>query len=353
MDSSMSQRPVHYGSDMMRVRPTSPRADQANSRVLVAGLDEQLAQYQEILRVQREEISMHENKIRQLKASVAKNEASKAAVENSIQLLKNERQTARHRKEVLAVQQNAAFTHRPSMLAGPMRSAIWLELQTIRAVCANFVENMEEIYTLHPEMSSFMSRQADSYDIANLPNQTEARIYDMIRSLKVFNEFMYTDVGIWGDEDSRQGIQNRWCNAANSLSNGTLILTCDDGSEHLVNFIVHVSDDWGDDDPRYLDLIPEPVTIEDGVRVLDFNGLGSHDIARVYMRTLASSASHMPLMHATGPHDNVFIAPAVGHSKRIQVFMPGQLSSCQLQIGNPLQTIVRLNVSTDESLLRK
>jgi len=61
----------------------------------------------------------------------------------------------------------------------------------------------------------------------------------------------------------------------------------------------------------------------------------------------------MPLMHVTGPHENVFVAPAVGHSKRIQVLLPGQLSSCQLETGNPLETIVRLNVSTDESLLRQ
>jgi len=193
-----------------------------------------------------------------------------------------------------------------------------------------------------------------SYDMADLPNQSEAHVYSMIRDMKNFNEILYNGEGMWGGEISRKEIQNRWCNAARCLSNGTFVLTADDDSEHLVNFVVHICDDWGDEEPRFIDLVPQNGCTEDGIHVLNFsfNGWDSNDIPRVYMRTLSSSAGQLAPMHVIGSNLDVFIPPSVGNFKEIKGLQSNQPPLCELQTGHPLQTVVRLNVLTTECLLR-
>jgi len=330
----------------------SEHIDDANGEVLLADFGEQLAQYQTILVTEIDEIYAHEGAIRQLRLSVSKNKQGRKVVEDCFRTLKLEQEATRKHNEMVAIKKNGEFKPKQSSAVGPASSAIWFELQNIREVCAKFVENTETIYASCHEMSSFMHSYGLSYDIADLSNQSEAHIYSMIRDMKNFNELLYDGEGMWGGENSRQQIQNRWCNAARCLSNGIFILTADDDSEHLVNFAVHVCDDWVDDEPRFTDLVPQNGCTEDGIHVLNFNGLEPNDIARVYMRTLSSSAGLLAPMHVIGSNLDVFIPPSVGHFKEIKGLQSNQLPLCQLQTGHPLQTVVRLNVLTTECLLR-
>jgi hypothetical protein len=339
----------------------SEHIDDANRKVLLADFGEQLAQYQSILHTEIDEINAHECAIHQLKAvirqrqlSVSKNKQGLKVVEASIHTLKLELEATRKNNEMVAIKKNGAFKQKQSLAVGPASSAIWLELQNIREVCAKFVENTESIYSSDGEMSSFMHSYGLSYDMADLPNQSEAHVYSMIRDMKNFNEILYNGEGMWGCKISRQGIQNRWCNAARCLSNGTFVLTADDDSEHLVNFAVHVCDDWDDDEPRFIDLVPQNGCTEDGIHVLNFSfhDWDSNDIPRVYMRTLSSSAGQLAPMHVIGSNLDVFTPPSVGNFKEIKGLQSNQLPLCELQTGHPLQTVVRLNVLTTECLLR-
>jgi len=337
----------------------SEHIDDTNGEVLLADFGEQFTQYQTILHTEIDEIYAHEGAIHQLKAairqlqlSVSKNKQGLKIVEASIHTLKLEQEATRKHNEMVAIKKNGAFRPKPSSAVGPACSAIWFELQNIREVCAKFVENTETIYSSNGEMSSFMHSYGLSYDMADLPNQSEAHVYSMIRGMKNFNEILYNGEGMWGGEISRKEIQNRWCNAARCLSNGTFVLTADDDSEHLVNFVVHICDDWGDDEPRFIDLVPQNGCTEDGIHVLNFNGLDYNDVPRVYMRTLSSSAGQLAPMHVIGSNLDVFIPPSVGNFKEIKGLQSNQLPLCQLQTGHPLQTVVRLNVLTTECLLR-